>query len=138
MSTLPCALFLELVVIIGTCRILGWVGRRFLGQTQVVMEMIVGVVLGPSLFGLIWPAGQAWLFPQTAPVLGPDNLPVFDAHGHAITMRHPSMQILFVVSQLGLVLYMFIVGLELNTELLKNMQRARLWSLCLESRVLFF
>ena len=113
-------LFLQLVVIIGTCRLVGWLGRRFLGQTQVVMEMIAGVVLGPSLFGMLWPGGQSWLFPQTTPVLGADGIPVIGAHGEALTMRHPSMQILYVMSQVGLVLYMFIVGLELNTDLIKK------------------
>lgn len=130
-TDLSLRLFLELVVILGTCRLIGWFGRRFLGQTQVVMEMIAGVILGPSLFGIISPAGQKWLFPQTTAVLGADNLPVFDAHGQALTMRHPSMQILFVMSQVGLVLYMFIVGLELNTDLIKkHAKSASLVSLC--------
>jgi Kef-type K+ transport system membrane component KefB len=56
-------LFLQLTVILVVCRAIGWFGRRFLGQTQVVMEMVAGVLLGPSLFGLFWPASQAWLFP---------------------------------------------------------------------------
>lgn len=99
-------LFLQLVVILAACRLFGWLGRRFLGQTQVVMEMIAGVLLGPSLFGLIWPEGQTWLFPKEAIL----------ASGESI--RHPSMQVLFVISQVGLVLYMFVVGLEFNTKLI--------------------
>ena len=51
-------LFLQLAVIIATCRAVGWLGRRFLGQTQVFMEMVAGVVLGPSLFGLLAPDGR--------------------------------------------------------------------------------
>ena len=47
-------LFLQLTVILLTCRAVGWLGRRFLGQTQVVMEMVAGVMLGPSLLG-VWP-----------------------------------------------------------------------------------
>jgi len=35
-------LFLQLTVILATCRVVGWLGRRFLGQTQVVMEMVAG------------------------------------------------------------------------------------------------
>lgn len=119
-SDLALRLFLQLVIILATCRVFGWLGRKFLGQTQVVMEMIAGVTLGPSLFGLIWPAGQQGIFPQKIAVAGADGLALFDAHGAAITTRHPSMQILFVVSQLGLVLYMFIVGLELNLDVIKQ------------------
>jgi Kef-type K+ transport system membrane component KefB len=118
-ADLALRLFLQLVVILATCRLFGWLGRKLFGQPQVVMEMIAGVTLGPSLFGLIWPAGQQWLFPSTLAVLAADGLPVLDAAGHAITVRHPSMQILFVVSQLGLVLYMFMVGLHLNLDMVR-------------------
>ncbi len=100
--------FLQLAVVLATCRLFGWLGRRFLGQTQVVMEMLVGVLLGPSLFGLIAPDAQAWLFPATVP---------------GSSIKHPSMSIIFVASQLGLVLYMFLVGLEFNLDLLR--QRAK-------------
>ncbi len=97
-------LTLQLVVILLTCRVVGWVGRRFLGQTQVVMEMIAGIALGPSLLGAIAPKAQEWLFPREA---------IFGAGTH-----HPSMSILFCVSQLGLILYMFLVGLEFDTKVL--------------------
>ncbi len=100
--------FLQLAVILAACRLFGWLGRRFFGQTQVVMEMLAGVLLGPSLFGLIAPDAQAWLFPVKVP--GSD-------------IKHPSMSIIFVASQLGLVLYMFMVGLEFNLDLLR--QRAK-------------
>lgn len=99
--------FLQLAVILLVCRAVGWFGRRYLGQTQVVMEMIAGVLLGPSLFGLLAPQAQSWLFPQTAIV------------GEA-SIRHPSMSVLYVASQLGLVLYMFLVGLEFETSLLRQ------------------
>ena len=102
--------FLQLAVILITCRAVGWFGRRYLGQTQVVMEMIAGVLLGPSLFGMLFPDAQTWLFPQTAMV-------------GETSIKHPSMSILYVASQLGLVLYMFLVGLEFETSLLK--QKAR-------------
>lgn len=102
--------FLQLAVILLVCRAVGWFGRRYLGQTQVVMEMIAGVLLGPSLFGMLAPQAQAWLFPQTLAV-------------GSETIKHPSMSILYVASQLGLVLYMFLVGLEFDTSLLK--QKAR-------------
>lgn len=74
------------------------------------MEMIAGVMLGPSLLGIIAPEAQEWLFPQTVVINGANA-------------KHPSMSILYVASQLGLVLYMFLVGLEFDTSLLK--QKAR-------------
>jgi Kef-type K+ transport system membrane component KefB len=95
-------LFLQLAVILAACRVCGWLGRRFFGQTQVVSEMVAGLLLGPSLFGLLAPEAQAWLFPKTLPAGGP----------------HPSMLILYALSQVGLVLYMFIIGLEFNHRLI--------------------
>ena len=59
--------------------------------------MVTGVLLG-----LLAPEAQAWLFPKTLSAGGP----------------HPSMLILYALSQLGLVLYMFIVGMEFNHRLL--------------------
>ncbi len=42
-------LFLQLTVILAACRVVGIIGRKF-GQTQVVLEMVAGVLLGPSFF----------------------------------------------------------------------------------------
>lgn len=86
-AQLSIAFFLQLLLIIAACRTVGWLAKRFLGQPQVVGEMIAGVVLGPSLLGLLAPGVQAFLFPPE------------------------SKAILFVVAQLGVGLYMFIVGL---------------------------
>ena len=94
-------LFLQLAVILAACRVCGWLGRR-VGQTQVVSEMVTGVLLGPSLFGLLAPAAQAWLFPKTLSAGDP----------------HPSMLILYALSQIGLVLYMFLIGMEFNHRLI--------------------
>ena len=55
--------FLQLVLIVLACRVVGWLGNEFLAQPQVVGEMIAGVVLGPSLFGLLPPDVQAAIFP---------------------------------------------------------------------------
>jgi hypothetical protein len=52
--------FLQLAVILLFCGLVGAIALRF-GQPQVVAEMLAGVLLGPSLFGLLWPAGQHWL-----------------------------------------------------------------------------
>lgn len=83
--------FLQLAVIVAACRLLGWAAKRYLGQPQVVGEIIAGVLLGPSLFGAFAPEAQASLFPRQ------------------------SRDILFVVAQLGIGLYMFVVGLGFNT-----------------------
>ena len=56
--------FLQIAVILLVCRVVGWMANRFMGQPQVVGEMIAGVVLGPSLFGLFFPEIQAALFPK--------------------------------------------------------------------------
>jgi Kef-type K+ transport system membrane component KefB len=107
-------LFLQLTVILAVCRLVGMIGRRF-GQTQVVSEMVAGVLLGPSLFGLLMPGWQQWLFPTTA---------VIQVGEATTTIPHPSMAILFALSQIGLVLYMFIVGLEFDTALLRTRKRS--------------
>lgn len=90
--------FLQLAVILAVCRVVGWLARR-LGQPQVVGEMIAGVALGPSLFGLVAPDWQAALFPAA------------------------SRPVLFTAAQLGLVLYMFIVGLEFRVDLVRARMR---------------
>ena len=75
-------LFLQLAVIFAAGRLCGWLGRR-VGQTQVVSEMGAGVLLGPSLFGLIAPEAQARLFPKTLPAIatGSGAMPL---HAHPL------------------------------------------------------
>jgi Kef-type K+ transport system membrane component KefB len=102
-------LFLQLAVILAACQLVGWIGRR-VGQSPVIGELLAGILLGPSLFGLLWPAAQRALFPQTLTVGG-------------TTITHPSMSILYVLSHLGLALYMFLVGLEFDTSLLRGRVR---------------
>ncbi len=89
---LSVAFFLQIFVIVGACRAMGWFGKRFLDQPQVVGEMIAGVVLGPSLLGLVAPDLQAAIFPKDA------------------------KPILYVCAQLGVGLYMFLVGLGFRTD----------------------
>lgn len=102
-------LLLQLTIILMACRLMSILGRRYLGQTDVVCEMIAGVMLGPSLFGLVAPSLQQWLFPK-APL-------VIDA---ATKIPNPSMSLLFAISQIGLVIYMFLIGLEFNTKLIQH------------------
>ena len=105
-------LLLQLVVILGACRVVTIVGRRF-GQGEAVSEMIAGILLGPSLFGVVAPAAQAWLFPKA---------PLLLASGELIP--NPSMSILAALSQVGIALYMFLVGVELDMDHLKERARS--------------
>ncbi len=99
-------LFLQLAVILLFCRAVGAVAAR-LGQPQVVAEMIAGVLLGPSFFGLFWPGAQHWLFPWDK----------------AQTLRD-TQSYLFPLSQLGLALYMFVVGLEFRMDIVRRQLRS--------------
>lgn len=83
--------FLQMAVILLACRWVGALARR-LGQPQVVGEMIAGVLLGPSLLGWIWPQATELVFTRE------------------------SRGILYAGAQLGVGLYMFLVGLEFRTD----------------------
>jgi Kef-type K+ transport system membrane component KefB len=98
--------FLQLAVILIVCRIVGMIAARF-GQPQVVAEMIAGVMLGPSLFGLLLPELQAQLFPWDK------------TQGTRDTQSY-----LFPASQLGLALYMFIVGMEFRMDIIQKQLRS--------------
>jgi Kef-type K+ transport system membrane component KefB len=82
-------LLLQLVLILGTARLLSLVLRR-LGQPPVIGEMTAGIVLGPIVLGALFPVWHAEVF-------APASLPALDG-----------------LSQVGLVLFMFIVGAELR------------------------
>ncbi|MDM0065010.1 cation:proton antiporter [Variovorax sp. J31P207] len=82
-------LLLQLIVILVTARACGWL-LRFVGQPNVVGEMTAGLVLGPVVTGALFPAFHAQLFPK-------DSLAGLSA-----------------LSTIGLVMFMFIVGLELR------------------------
>ena len=92
-------LLLALVVIIVAARLLGVV-FRYLKQPPVIGEVIAGLLLGPSLLGRVAPSISGYLFPSAVtPFLG-------------------------VLSQVGVILYMFIVGLEVVTARLRGRARA--------------
>jgi Kef-type K+ transport system membrane component KefB len=94
--------FFQIAVILLACRAVGAIAARF-GQPQVVAEMITGVLLGPSLFGMLAPEWQKMLFPWDK----------------TQSLRDTSSY-LFPASQLGLALYMFIVGMEFRVDIVRN------------------
>ncbi|HEX5757627.1 MAG TPA: cation:proton antiporter [Thermoanaerobaculia bacterium] len=88
-------LLLQVLVIVAAARLLGAICRR-IGQPPVIGEMIAGILLGPSLLGTLAPGLQAALFPADS--LGPLRL----------------------LSQVGVVLFMFVVGIELDVQHLRR------------------
>jgi Kef-type K+ transport system membrane component KefB len=91
MSPLPLilSLCLQAGVILGVCTLAGKLATK-LGQPSVVGMMIAGVLLGPSMFGAIWPVGQSWVFPAD------------------------TRDWLKVVAELGVGGYLFCVGLDFD------------------------
>ena len=90
---------LTLVVVLVLARILGAMFRR-LNQPQVMGEVVAGILLGPSFLG--------WLAPEVASQVLPVNTAPY----------------LALISQVGVVLYMFLVGLDLDTDLLQKRSQA--------------
>ena len=91
--------FLQVAVIIAACQLVGRLAQR-LGQPQVVGEMIAGVMLGPSLLGLFFPEVQRALFPKE------------------------TLSMLYVGGQLGVGMYMFLVGTEFRADHFKSRFRS--------------
>lgn len=92
----PLAILLaQIITIIIVARIFGWVFRK-IGQPSVIGEIIAGIFLGPSLLGLYFPEFSLALFPIQ------------------------SLGNLQFLSQIGLILFMFVIGMELDLKVLKN------------------
>src|SRR6185436_529632 len=93
------SVLLALTVIMVTARIVGAVFAK-LNQPAVIGEVVGGILLGPSLLGRVAPDVQASLLrPDATPLLG-------------------------VIAQLGVILYMFLVGLELDLHSLRGRARS--------------
>ena len=88
-------LLLQIVVIIVVSRLAGKLFRK-LGQPPVMGEIVAGIALGPSLLGMLSPAIMTFLFPPS------------------------SMQALQLLSQIGVALFMFVVGTELDVHQLRE------------------
>ncbi|MEY8589917.1 cation:proton antiporter [Butyricimonas hominis] len=88
-------LLLQIIVILLTVRVFSYL-FKYIGQPGVMGEIVAGIVLGPSLLGYFFPEFSANLFPPE------------------------SLDNLNLLSQIGLVLFMFVIGLELDFSVLKN------------------
>jgi Kef-type K+ transport system membrane component KefB len=88
-------LLLQIITIVAFARIFGFICKK-IGQPSVIGEIIAGIVLGPSLLGLFAPGVSSFLFPPE------------------------SLNTLQFFSQLGLILFMFIVGMDVDLKVLGN------------------
>jgi Kef-type K+ transport system membrane component KefB len=92
----PLAILLaQIIMIILVARLFGWFFKK-IGQPSVIGEIIAGIALGPSLLGLYFPDFFHALFPAD------------------------SLENLKFLSQIGLILFMFVIGMELDVKVLKN------------------
>lgn len=88
-------LLLQIIIILFFVRFFGWICQK-IGQPTVIGEIIAGIVLGPSLLGMYFPEISGVIFPES------------------------SIGNIKLLSEIGLVLFMFIVGMELDLKVLKN------------------
>src|SRR4029077_57977 len=88
-------LLVQLILIVLLARIFGALFVK-LGQPAVIGEMVAGIVLGPSVVGNLFPAASHFIFPA----------------GSLGTLR--------VLSQVGIILFMFVVGMELDLKHLRS------------------
>ncbi len=92
----PLAILLaQIITIIIIARFFGWIFRK-IGQPSVIGEIIAGIFLGPSVVGYYFPEFSASLFPAE------------------------SLGNLQFLSQIGLILFMYVIGMELDLKVLKN------------------
>jgi K+:H+ antiporter len=92
------ALLLAVAVVVAACAVAGRLAHR-IGQPPVVGEIVAGLLLGPSLLGAVWPAASSVLLPaKVVPQLN-------------------------VLAQIGVVMFLFLTGLEVETTLLRGRGR---------------
>lgn len=97
-------LWVELAALLIAARGLGALARR-VGQPPIVGALLAGLLLGPSVFGQLWPEGFAWFLPS-AP-----------AHGSPLG----------TVAQLSLLMLLLVLGAETDLPLIRSMGRASVW-----------
>jgi Kef-type K+ transport system membrane component KefB len=91
----PGILMLQLVIILLIARLMGYL-FQLIGQPMVIGEIVAGLLLGPSVLGMLAPHISSVIFPEN------------------------SVNILEQLSQLGLIFFMFIIGMELDTQSFKK------------------
>jgi Kef-type K+ transport system membrane component KefB len=95
-------LLLQIIVIVGVARLTGAAFRR-IGQPGVIGEIVAGILVGPSVLGALAPGAFAFLFPPH------------------------STELLQLFAQIGVILFLFAVGLELDLDLLRRRARTALF-----------
>jgi len=90
----------QIVLLIIVGRLLGeWMQR--IGQPAVIGQLVAGIILGPSVFGAIWPAAQGLIFPP----------------------QSSDRQMLNAVSELGVLMLLLLTGMEMDLGLVKRVRR---------------
>src|SRR5262249_21260317 len=93
-------LLLDLAIIIVAARSMGWLATR-VGQPRVIGEVFAGIMLGPTVLGRIDPSWPAAIFPPSVPLSS--------------------------IANIGLVFFMFLVGLEIDAGLLRKVGHRAVW-----------
>ena len=96
--------FLEFITLLGVARILGELARR-LNQPQVIGELLAGIIIGPSLFGSVFPQAFHTLFPAQ----GPQGL------------------LLQLIAQIGVIFLLLLSGLETDIDIVRSKAKPALW-----------
>jgi Kef-type K+ transport system membrane component KefB/nucleotide-binding universal stress UspA family protein len=91
----------QIVLLIAVGRGLGEIMQR-IGQPSVIGELLAGIILGPSLFGWVWPEAQHAIFPKT-----PEQKAMIDG-----------------IAQVGILLLLLLTGMETDLKLVKKVGKA--------------
>ena len=93
--------FTQIMLLIVAGRLLGELMQR-IGQPAVIGQLLAGIILGPSVFGALWPAAQHMIFPTAS----------------------ADRQMLNAVSELGVLMLLLLTGMETDLALVKRVRRA--------------
>jgi Kef-type K+ transport system membrane component KefB/nucleotide-binding universal stress UspA family protein len=107
-------LLVQVSLILGLSRFMGMLFAR-MRQPQVVGEMVAGIMLGPSVMGALYPHTQMMLFPSGTP-----------------------LELLNILSQLGIIFFLFLVGLEFDFELVRHRGKATILTALTSIAIPFF